>query len=364
MRELIETLGEVFGDEGANFRRKVIWLYAVLIAFNVGAWVWAVVAFAGNPVLLGAAFLAYTFGLRHAFDADHIASIDSVTRKLMQRNVRPTTVGFHFALGHSLALFVFVAGIAALGAWGPRSGAFALISGTAGVASTVVSVTFLLVMAMLNLSIAHSTYRTFRRVRNGGSYVEEDFNALLNKRGIFSRIFRPLFRLVDKSWHMIFLGLLFGLGFDTATEVSLLGMAGAEAARGLSVWVILAFPALFAAGMALMDTTDSVLMVRAYGWALRNPVRKLYYNMTITVVSAMVALAVAGIEALAFLSGQLSIEGDFWSWVNAINERWEAMGLFVVTLFVGIWLMSMLVYRVKGYGDANLATVPVGESND
>jgi len=287
-----------------------------------------------------------------------------VTRKLMQRNARPTTVGFHFALGHSAALFAFVAAIAALGAWGPRSGAFAIISGSAGVASTLVSVTFLLAMAALNLSIAYSTYRTFRRVRNGGSYVEEDLNVLLNKRGIFSRIFRPLFRLVDKSWHMVFLGLLFGLGFDTATEVSLLGMAGAEAARGLSVWVILVFPALFAAGMALMDTTDSVLMVRAYGWALRNPVRKLYYNMTITVVSAAVALSVAGIEALAFLSEQLSIEGQFWSWVNAVNDHWEAMGLVVVSLFVAIWLVAMLLYRSKGYEEVRLAVVPVGKAND
>ena len=364
MREIANVLRDVFRDESGNFRSKVVGLYVVLIAFNVGAWVWAAVAFAGNPVLLGAAFLAYTFGLRHAFDADHIASIDSVTRKLMQRNVRPTTVGFHFALGHSLSLFIFVAGIAAVGAMGPQSGALAVLAGTAGVASTVVSVTFLLVMAALNLSIAGTTYRTFRRVRNGGSYVEEDLDVLLNKRGIFSRIFRPLFRFINKSWHMVFLGLLFGLGFDTATEVSLLGMAGAEAARGLSVWLILAFPALFAAGMALMDTTDSVLMVRAYGWALRNPVRKLYYNMTITVVSAAVALAVAGIEALAFMSEQFSIEGEFWSWVNAINQHWEAMGVFVLALFLSIWLAAVFVYRARGYDKMDPALVRAGNSGE
>ncbi|HXZ48913.1 MAG TPA: HoxN/HupN/NixA family nickel/cobalt transporter [Usitatibacter sp.] len=364
MREIVHVLREVFADHGGDSRRRVIALYAVLLALNVGAWIWALVAFAGNAVLLGAAFLAYTFGLRHAFDADHIASIDSVTRKLMQRNARPMTVGLHFALGHSLALFAFVAAIAAFRQWGPQSGGFGVIAGSAGLASTFVSVTFLLVMAALNLSIASSTYRTFRRVRAGGTYVEEDFDVLLNKRGIFSRIFRPLFRLVNKAWHMIFLGLLFGLGFDTATEVSLLGMAGAEAARGLSVWLILAFPALFAAGMALMDTTDSVLMVRAYGWALRNPIRKLYYNMTITVVSAVVALAVAGIEALAFMSEQFSIQGEFWSWVNAINEHWEAMGVFVLTLFLSIWLASMLVYRARRYQEAELAVVPVGKTDD
>ncbi len=363
MREIVEVLRDIFGDGAGNFRRKVVGLYVLLIALNVGAWAWAVAAFAGNVVLLGAAVLAYTFGLRHAFDADHIASIDNATRKLMQRNTHPTTVGFHFALGHSLALFAFVAGIAALGAWGPRSGALSIIAGSAGVASTVVSATFLLVMAALNLAIARSTYLILRRVRNGGSYVEEDFDALLNKRGTFSRVFRPLLRLVDRSWHMIFLGLLFGLGFDTATEVGLLGMAGAEAARGLSAWVILAFPALFAAGMALMDTTDSVLMVRAYGWAYRNPLRKLYYNLTITVVSAVVAMAIAGIEVLTFVSKQLSFEGEFWHWLNALNSHWEAVGIFVASLFAGIWVASMLVHRLRRYDEGALAIVRTGKSN-
>ncbi|HVC12166.1 MAG TPA: HoxN/HupN/NixA family nickel/cobalt transporter [Burkholderiales bacterium] len=359
MNEAIQALREVFGDRAVSFRRKVIGLYLLLIAFNVAAWIWAIWAFAGNAVLIGAAVLAYTFGLRHALDADHIASIDSVTRKLMQRDTRPTTVGFHFAIGHSLALFVFVAAIAALGAWGQENGTFSFISSSAGIASTFVSVSFLMIMAALNLSIARSTYAAFRRVRAGGEYAEEDFNALLNKRGFFARIFRPLFRLVERSWHMIFIGFLFGLGFDTATEVSLLGIAGAEAAKGLSIWVILAFPALFAAGMALVDTTDSVLMVRAYGWAFRNPMRKLYYNLTITVVSAAVALVVAGIEALALMSEQLSLRGEIWDRVNVLSDHWELIGVLVVSLFVGSWLVSMLVYRLKRYDEIALAVAPV-----
>ena len=363
MNEAIQALREVFGDRAVSFRRKVIGLYLLLIAFNVAAWIWAIWAFAGNAVLIGAAVLAYTFGLRHALDADHIASIDSVTRKLMQRDTRPTTVGFYFAIGHSLALFVFVAAIAALGAWGQENGTFSFISSSAGIASTFVSVSFLMIMAALNLSIARSTYAAFRRVRAGGEYAEEDFNALLNKRGFFARIFRPLFRLVERSWHMIFIGFLFGLGFDTATEVSLLGIAGAEAAKGLSIWVILAFPALFAAGMALVDTTDSVLMVRAYGWAFRNPMRKLYYNLTITVVSAAVALVVAGIEALALMSEQLSLSGEIWDRVNVLSDHWELIGVLVVSLFVGSWLVSMLVYRLKRYDDIALAVVPVRRSD-
>ena len=359
MKRIIAELHQVFNDDSDAFRRKVVGLYVLLIIFNVAAWGWAITAFAGNAVLLGAAVLAYSFGLRHAFDADHIASIDTVTRKLMQQKKRPTTVGLHFAIGHSLALVVFVTLIAATVAWGSSGSKSAFIDSAAGVASTVVSASFLLAMAVLNLGIAKSTYRTFRHVRNGGTFVEEDFNVLLNKRGFFSRIFRPLFRVINKSWHMISIGFLFGLGFDTATEVTLLGIAGAEAAKGVSIWLILVFPTLFAAGMSLMDTTDSVLMVRAYDWALRNPIRKLYYNLTITVVSAMVAIAVAGIEVLALMSQQLRLNGELWDAANALNSHWEGIGIFVVALFVISWGISVILYRVQRYDQIEVAVAPV-----
>jgi len=363
MKQMLETLQHIFNDNAGHTRKKVIGLYAFLILFNVVTWVWAITVFAGNTVLLGAAVLAYTFGLRHAFDADHIASIDSVTRKLMQKNKRPTTIGLHFAIGHSLALVVFVVIIAALAAWGSSNEKFSFMDSTAGVASTFVSSSFLIIMAILNLSIARSTYVIFKKVRNGGSYVEEDFDVLMNKRGFFSRIFRPLFRLVNKSWHMVIIGFLFGLGFDTATEVSLLGIAGAEAAKGLSVWVILVFPALFAAGMALMDTTDSILMVRAYSWAFRNPIRKLYYNLTITTVSAIVALTVAGIEVMAMLTERLQLKGELWSQVQSLSDHWELIGVFVVSLFIASWLFSMLVYRLKRYDYIDATVLPVRDSN-
>src|SRR6185437_8650944 len=257
----ITFLRGVFTDREGHFGRKVFGLYLVLIAFNIAAWIWALIAFKSNVVLLGAAILAYSFGLRHAFDPDHIAAIDTTTRKLMQRGAQPTTVGFHFSLGHSLAVFAFVGVIAAWGAWGSGSKEFDLINGTAGIASTLVSAAFLIIMAALNLSIARATYVTFRRVRRGGAYVEEDMDVLLNKRGFYSRIFSRLFRFVTRSWHMIPIGFLFGLGFDTATEVSLLGIAAVEMDKGMAVWGLLAFPTLFAAGMTLMDTTDSVMMV-------------------------------------------------------------------------------------------------------
>ena len=269
MKQTFSALPHVFSDEAGLFRKNVIGLSILLIALNIATWIWAIVAFSGDTVLLGAAILAYTFGLRHAFDADHIASIDTVTRKFMQQNRRPTTVGLHFAIGHSLALVGFVIAIAKLATWGSVSEKLGLAESAAGVASTFVSAAFLLVMAALNLTIAKSTYSTLRQVRSGGVFADDDFDVLLNKRGFLTRIFRPLFRLVDKSWHMIILGFLFGLGFDTATEVSLLGIAGVEATKGMSVWAILVFPALFAAGMSLVDTADGILMVRAYGWALK-----------------------------------------------------------------------------------------------
>ena len=364
MKQLLTALHHIFSDNAGNYRKKVFGLYTFLIIFNVVTWIWAITVFAGNTVLLGAAVLAYTFGLRHAFDADHIASIDSVTRKLMQKDKRPTTVGLHFAIGHSLALVVFVIAIAVLAIWGSTSEKFSFMNSTAGVASTFVSSSFLIIMAILNLTIARSTYLIFKKVRNGGSYVEEDFNVLLNKRGFFSRIFRPLFRLVNKSWHMVFIGFLFGLGFDTATEVSLLGIAGAEAAKGLSVWVILVFPALFAAGMALMDTTDSVLMVRAYSWAFRNPIRKLYYNLTITIVSAVVAFSIATIEVMAFMTEQLDLKGQLWVQMHSLSDHWEMIGLFVVSLFIASWFVSVMLYRIKGYDYIETGVLTARESNE
>ena len=219
MNNLLTLLYHIFSDEAGNFQKKVIGLYGLLILFNVAVWMWAIMAFSGNTVLLGAAVLAYTFGLRHAFDADHIASIDSVTRKLMQQNKRPTTVGFYFAIGHSMALVIFVIGIAAFASWDASNDKVSIIDSSAGLASTFVSSSFLIIMAVLNLAIARSTYIAYKKVRNGGTYSEEDFDMLLNKRGFMARIFRPLFRLVSKGWHMSIVGLLFGLGFDTATSL-------------------------------------------------------------------------------------------------------------------------------------------------
>ena len=328
--------------------RRPIWLlFAVLAAFNVAAWTWAFVAFRHYPLLLGTSLLAYGLGLRHAIDADHIAAIDNVTRKLMQTGQRPMAVGFFFSLGHSTVVVLASLAIAAT--------ATALKTNlepwrdVGGLIGTSVSVVFLLAIAVMNLFILVSVYRAFHRVKNGGAYVEEDLDTLLAGGGLLARIFRPLFGIVRKSWHMYPLGLLFGLGFDTATEIALLGISAAEAARGMPIWSIMVFPALFTAGMSIVDTADNVLMVGAYGWSMTKPMRKLYYNLTITFVSVVVALLVGGIQALGLIARRAGLEGGFWDGVNALNSNFGAIGYLIVGLFVACWGISVIVYRLKRY---------------
>jgi high-affinity nickel-transport protein len=310
---------------------------------------WAIVAFRHYPLLLGTALLAYSFGLRHAVDADHIAAIDNVTRKLMQEGKRPVGIGFMFSLGHSTVVVLGSAAIAAtaLALQHRMDGARAV----GGVIGTLVSALFLFGIAAVNIVVLSSIYRAFVRVRNGARYVEEDFDMLLASRGFLSRLFRPMFAVIRRSWHMYPLGVLFGLGFDTATEIGLLGISAAEAARGLSLWSIMVFPVLFAAGMSLIDTTDNILMLGAYGWAFIKPVRKLYYNMTITLVSVVVALVVGGIEALGLLAGQFHWNGLFWDAVLKLNGSFGALGYFIIGIFALSWVLSIAIYKWRRFDE-------------
>ncbi len=322
---------------------KIVGIYLVLACANLLAWIWALFAFHQYPVLVGTAFLAYTFGLRHAVDADHIAAIDNVTRKLMAEGKRPVSVGLFFSLGHSTVVVLASIGIAlATGAFEGRLASFKLVGGVIG---TLVSAVFLFFVAVANLLILLSVYRTFRTVRRGGSFIETDFNQLLSQRGLLGRLFGPLFRLVTRSWHMYPVGFLFGLGFDTATEIGLLGISAAEASKGLPIWSIMVFPALFTAGMSLIDATDGILMLGAYGWAFTKPIRKLYYNLTITFVSVLVAVLIGGIEALGLLADQLKLEGPFWNFIGALNENFGSLGFLIIAIFGGCWLVSIAVYR-------------------
>ena len=341
------ALFKLFNDRDAELGNKLIGIYGLLIAANVLAWVWALIAFRDYPVLVGTAFLAYAFGLRHAVDADHIAAIDNVTRKLMQEGKRPIGVGFFFALGHSTVVVLASAVIAlTTSALQGRFDGLKLVGGTIG---TLVSAIFLLLVAAANFVILLSVYRTFQVVRHGGAFVEEDLNHLLAQRGVLGRLFRPMFRLISRSWHMYPLGFLFGLGFDTATEIGVLGIAAAQASKGLPIWSIMVFPALFTAGMSLIDTTDGVLMLGAYGWAFTKPIRKLYYNLTITFVSVLIAVLIGGIEALGLLADRLNLEGPFWLYIGTLNDHFGSLGYLIIAIFVVSWLVSIAVYRLARF---------------
>ncbi|MES2390516.1 MAG: HoxN/HupN/NixA family nickel/cobalt transporter [Acidobacteriota bacterium] len=340
-------LRSVLNDEAGDTRAKVIGIYTVLLVFNVAVWLWAIIAFHPHPVLLGTAFLAYSFGLRHAVDADHIAAIDNVTRKLMQEGKRPVAVGFMFSLGHSTIVVIGAVGIAAAArALQHRMDSLRDIGSLVG---TIVSTVFLLGIALVNLFVLRSILQAFARVRRGEPYVEEDFDLLLGSRGLLARLFRPMFRIIRRSWHMYPLGVLFGLGFDTATEIGVLGLSATSASAGLSLWTILIFPALFAAGMSLIDTTDNILMLGAYGWAFVKPVRKLYYNITITSVSVIVALAVGGIEALGLLAGRMHLTGGIWSIVGRLNDNFGTLGYCIIGLFVVSWIVSIAIYKWRRF---------------
>lgn len=332
-------------------KRRGIALTVFLVGVNILAWIWAFCVFHHHAVMLSAAILAYSFGLRHAVDADHIAAIDTVTRKLMQQGKTPLGVGAFFSLGHStIVVLACLAIVVTSMAFRDRIDVLHQYGSLIG---TAVSAFFLLAMALLNLFILFNVWRQFRSVTRGESVRAHD-EAIAG--GLMTRIFQRTFRLVTSSWHMYFVGFLFGLGFDTATEVGLLGISASAANQGLSLWSMMIFPVLFTAGMALVDSLDNFVMVGAYGWAFSHPLRKLYYNMTITAASVIVALAIGGLEALGLIDDALQLSGTFWQTVSTLNDHMGNVGFWVVGAFVLFWLLSLLNYRWRGYDKITLNT--------
>jgi high-affinity nickel-transport protein len=339
-------------------RQQLARFIGVIVALHLAGWglVWWWAR--PYPFLVGLAGLAYSFGLRHAFDADHIAAIDNVTRKLMQEGKRPISVGFFFSLGHSSIVVALSAAIAVTATTlQTRFDSFTRVGNVIG---TSVSAFFLFAIAAANVGVFVSIYRTFRVVKAGGRFEEEDLDVALANRGLLGRLFRRFFRLVERSWQMYPLGILFGLGFDTATEVGLLGISATQAAQGLSIWSIMVFPALFTAGMSLMDTSDSILMVGAYRWAFVKPIRKLYYNLTITAVSVAVAVVVGGLEALNLVGGQMGLtdRGGFWGAIGTINGNFGLLGYLIVGIFAASWVVSFVVYRVRRLDEIQVGDNP------
>jgi len=293
---------------------------------------------------LGIGITAYTLGLRHAFDADHIGAIDNTTRKLMNEGQRPLSVGFFFSLGHSTIVFLLGV-LVTLGVRG-LSGAVENDSSTlhkaTGLVGPVVSGSFLFLIGILNLIVLVGIVGIFRQMRHG-EYNEQELEQQLNSRGFMNRFYGRATRAVKKPWHMYPLGCLFGLGFDTATEVALLVLAGGAAASGLPFYAIVCLPILFAAGMSLFDTIDGAFMNFAYGWAFAKPVRKIFYNVTITGLSVAVALMIGSIELLSVLADKLSLSGGIWDFVS--NLDLNLVGYVIVGLFVITWMIALAVWR-------------------
>ncbi len=350
---MIANLSRIFNDRSSDVGRKVIGIFTLLLIFNIVAWASAFAGFAVKyPTLLGTALLAYTFGLRHAVDADHISAIDNVTRKLMQENKRPVAVGFFFSLGHSTIVVALTIAIAIAATFIQSS--IPTLKNAGGLIGTSISALFLFLIATINFLVLWEIVRAFQRVKKGEEYNDQSLDEFLNQRGLMGRFFRPLLKIVDKSWKMYPVGVLFGLGFDTATEVGLLGIAAVEAGKGLPIWAILIFPMLFTAGMCLLDTADGILMLGAYGWAFVKPIRKLYYNLNITLVSVLVAFLVGAIEALSIISIQFNLSGGFWD--HIANLDFGVLGGIIIGTFILSWVISTLIYKIKKYDNIEVRT--------
>ncbi|MDA8497793.1 HoxN/HupN/NixA family nickel/cobalt transporter [Citrobacter sp. Igbk 17] len=326
-------------------RPNLILLVVFLIGSNIVAWLWAFTAFRHNTSLLALSLIAWCYGLRHAVDADHIAAIDSATRKLMQQKKRALTTGAWFSLGHSTIVVLASMGIALTTSVFKQH--MVWFQNIGGIIGTAVSAAFLLILATINLIIFCQVWKAFRHLKRTGIYDLSTEDVTVS--GPLSWLFRSAFRLVGKDWHMYFVGFLFGLGFDTATEISLLGISASSASNGMSVWSIFVFPALFTCGMALIDCLDSILMVEAYGWAFNKPQRKLYYNMTITGTSVIVALFIGGLEGLSLLSDAFSLQGGLWDTVSNLSDHMGNVGFAIIGVFIACWIISALNYRWKKY---------------
>ena len=293
---------------------------------------------------IGVGITAYTLGLRHAFDADHIAAIDNTTRKLVSDGKRPLSVGFFFSLGHSSVVFVLAVllnfGIRALDEQVKNSSSH--LQQTTNVIGTLVSGTFLFLIAAINVVILAGIVKVFRGMRSG-QYDDEALEEQLNKRGLMNRFLGPLARRIDTPWKMYPIGFLFGLGFDTATEVALLVLAGTAVIGGLPFYAVLSLPILFAAGMSLFDTADGCFMNFAYDWAFARPVRKVYYNLTITGLSVFVAMFIGAVEVLGLLGQDGHLTGPGWSWLESFDLN--QAGFVIAGVFVLTWVVALAIWR-------------------
>jgi high-affinity nickel-transport protein len=343
MAAITESLGRAF-DPGERLRLGGF--FAAIAIIHLVGWGALLTYGAGHPAFLGLGGLAYTFGLRHAFDADHISAIDNTTRKLLQERRKPVGVGFFFSLGHStvvllialllgLAVKTLVQGVVS------ENGQLKAVGGLIG---TSVSGVFLIVIGILNLLILLDITRVYRRMKRG-EYNRRSLQQELVAGGLMTRIFGRLFKVVTASWQMYPIGFLFGLGFDTASEVALLAISAGAAAQDLPFLAVLSLPLIFAAGMALMDTTDGAFMSKAYAWAFSHPIRKIFYNLTVTGLSVFVALFVGLVELGQLLIGKLELRGQPWDALGGLD--FSNMGFIIVGAFVLTWVVAFAIFRLR-----------------
>lgn len=329
----------------SSLKRRATLLFAGLICVNIAAWIWAFAIFSQQPILLGTALLAYVLGLRHAVDPDHIAAIDNVTRNLVFAGKQPLTTGLWFALGHSTIVLAACALIAIL-----AGGADGLLTGFKPVGSvigTLVAATFLLIIGLLNLSVFLGIWRLKQGLKKNGGLEQANADALLAKQGFLARLLRPLFRLIRAPWHMYVLGLLFGLGFDTATSIGLFSMAAMNSGETFSFATIMIFPVLFAAGMALADAADGAMMMGAYHWARKDPLRKLNYNLIVTGFSALIALGIGALQASGLIADVFAPSGFVWDILAFVQNRTDILGFAIVATFMLIWGAAVLKMRTR-----------------
>jgi len=343
----------------AKEKRGAGLIYAVIIVATAFGFIATLIIGRTWGIFIGLGILAYTLGLRHGVDADHICAIDNTTRKLLQDGQKPYTVGTWFSLGHSTMVMGMLFALVLVTRF--LLSAYPTFKEVGAVLGTAISGTFLYVIALINLLIFWEVYLIFKEMRVG-SIDNERLEKQLNSRGFMNRYFNWLFKVVNKPWQIYPVGVLFGLGFDTATEVTLIAITvtAGTAATGFPLWAILVLPFLFACGMVLIDTSDGVSMRYAYGWAFARPIRKVFYNLTLTFISVMIAFIVGTVEILGVFAGEFNLSGGpfgFWNKMNWINnsggpggiEIWGWIGIGIVGLFIVTWLVAMFVYRLKRY---------------
>ncbi|GEO27680.1 nickel/cobalt efflux system [Alicyclobacillus acidoterrestris] len=317
---------------------KYMLVVALLHAIGIGS---LIVCSRRDSALFGLGVLAYTFGLRHAFDADHIAAIDNTVRKLIEQKERPSGVGFYFSIGHSTIVFVLAIGTALATHWVEHS--VPQLEKYGGLLGTTISGIFLLLIGGLNLIVLISMCRLFTAIGRRASHFES-METLLQSRGFFSRFLTPWMKFINKSWHAYPVGVLFGLGFDTATEVALLTISSLAVRQSHSVVSVLTLPILFAAGMSLLDTADGILMVGAYRWAFTTPLRKLYYNVSVTGLSVAAAVLIGLVEVGQVIGEKGGFKGPFWNWLQGID--FGELGYWLCALFLVTWALSFGVWKV------------------